>query len=125
MTSRYLRRPEPGFSQSPYMGAAGPDLLDRPLDAFDFHHVARTDGMFHEQDDAAHEIVDEVLAAEAHADGERAAQDGEERERDLHDPQSGQHEDDDEDVVGERLERCLHPGFHFESGEDRPGEEAA
>ena len=54
----------------------------------DVQDVADADLALGEHDDAADEILDQRLGAEAEADGERAAEEREDRERDLEEMQS-------------------------------------
>ena len=94
-------------------GAAQTDLAHLAGHAADFHPVADGDGPFGQDDDAADEIVDDVLEAEADADAQRA---GDHRQRTQVEPHHDQRhvETQSDDAVAHdpgdgKLQRRLHP----------------
>ena len=63
--------------------ARRPMLVTVPLLPADIEHIAHAERALEQQDEAADEILQHVLHAEAQADGQRAAGEGEHGQRNL------------------------------------------
>ena len=74
-----------------------PDLLDRRGDAVDFDDVVDPEGFGEHQDKAADQIAEEILRADADAEGQGAADEREGRYRNVDDVQRHHQEDEDQE----------------------------
>src|SRR5262249_47336258 len=103
------------------LGAAGSNMLDDAVTALHADKVVDADRPLHEEDEAANEVVHDVLAAETDPNGERAAGDGQCMERELHELEGADGEAHEEHVEAKGLHGCGGPGSSITSASCSPG----
>ena len=83
-------------------------------------HITYPEGALEQDDDAADEVLQQVLGAESQADGQRAAQEREHGERDLHRHKAEDDQGDDEHHPRPATNEAGLVGLHFQSLDREP-----
>ena len=128
----HLLRREIGVRHDHFRALPGPDrrrthadALDLPDHAADVDLVADIDRPLDHQDQAGHEVADDVLQAEAHTHAERAGQQRHLGEVDAERGQRQHESGDHEHVADDRRDGDRHPSAQVEPGQEFMAEHEA
>ncbi len=107
------------------LAATGTDRGDGASEGADFHEIADADGAFEEEDEAADEVVGELLRAEADGDCGGAAEQGEYGEWDLDGGEGDEADKEEKRVVCELLDDRAGGGVEVQALAEARAEPAA
>jgi len=86
-------------------GGAGADVLDDPVSTIDLDDVSHLEGPAEDEDEAADEVIEEVLGSKSNGHRYCAAQEREGRQGDVDDLQGDEDKGEPQDVEDDAL-RC-------------------